>query len=64
MKQAVHKISDIYHPVDLETGKLKGVEAVSDSLDQCFAEIEIVATEAKLSERSLKKNQEGQKRCG
>ena len=55
MKQAVHKIGDIYHPVDLETGKLKGVEAVSDSLDQCFVEIKTVATEAKLSERSLKK---------
>ncbi|MCP4342007.1 MAG: hypothetical protein GY799_24780 [Desulfobulbaceae bacterium] len=55
MKQAVHKIGDIYHPVDLETGKLKGVEAVSDSLDQCFAEIETIAAEAQLSERSLKK---------
>jgi len=55
MKQAVHKIGNTYHPVDLETGELKGVEEVSDSLDQCFAEIETVAAEAKLSERSLKR---------
>lgn len=55
MKQTVRKIGDIYHPVDLSTGKLKGVEAVSDSLDQCFAEIETVAAEAKLSERNLKR---------
>jgi len=55
MKQAVRKMGDIYHPVDLETGKLKGVEKVSAALDQCFAEIEIVAAEARLSERSLKR---------
>ncbi len=55
MKQAVHKIGDIYHPVDLEYGKLKGTEDIAKSLNQCFAEIEAVATEAKLSERSLKR---------
>jgi len=55
MRQAMRKISNIYHPVDLETGKLKGVEDVSDSLDQCFAEIESIAAEAKLAERSLKR---------
>lgn len=55
MKQAMRKISNIYHPVDLETGKLKEVEEVSNSLGQCFDEIETVATEAKLSERSFKR---------
>jgi hypothetical protein len=55
MKQAMLKISNIYHPVDLETGKLKGGEEVSNSLGQCFDEIETVATEAKLSERSFKR---------
>lgn len=55
MKQAVRKIGDIYHPVDLETGKLKGVEEVSDSLDECFTEIATIAVEAKLSERSIKR---------
>ena len=55
MKQEMHKISDIYHPVDLETGKLKRVEDISDSLDQCFAEIETIAEEAKLAERSFKR---------
>ena len=28
MKQEMRKISEIYHPVNLETGKLKGVEDV------------------------------------
>ena len=51
----MRKISDIYHPVNLETGRLKSVKEVSDSLDQCFAEIETVAAEAKLAENSLKR---------
>jgi len=55
MRQAIRKISDIYHPVDLETGRLKGVEEVSDSLDRCFVEIETVAAEAKLTGNSLKR---------
>jgi len=55
MRQAVRKISNIYHPVDLDAGKLKGVEEISDSLNQCFTEIENVSEEAKLSERSLKR---------
>lgn len=61
MKQEMRKISEIYHPVDLETGKLKGVEEVSDSLDQCFAEIETIAADASLSERSLKKIKKAKK---
>lgn len=55
MRRAMRKISDIYHPVNLETGRLKSVKEVSDSLDQCFAEIETVAAEAKLAENSLKR---------
>lgn len=55
MRQAVRKISNIYHPVDLETGKLKSGEGISDSLNQCFTEIETVAEKAKLSERSFKR---------
>ena len=55
MKQAVRKISNIYHPVDRETRKLKRSEEISNSLNQCFTEIETVSEEAKLSERSLKR---------
>ena len=55
MKQAVRKIGDLYHPVDLETGELKKADDVSDSLNQCFAEIETVAAEAELSEQSFKR---------
>ena len=55
MKQAIRKIGALYHPLDLETGKLKSPDEISNSLDQCFAEIEIVATEAKLSAQSLKR---------
>lgn len=61
MKQEMRKISEIYHPVNLETGKLKGVEEVSGSLDQCFAEIETIAADASLSERSLKKIKKAKK---
>jgi len=61
MKQAIHKIGELYHPVDLETGKLKGPEEISNSLDQCFAEIETVAIEAELSEQSLKRIKKAQK---
>lgn len=55
MKQAIRNIGVLYHPVDLETGKLKSSDEVSNSLDQCFAEIETVATEAELSTQSLKR---------
>ncbi len=61
MKQAIHKIGELYHPVDLETGELKSPDGISKSLDQCFAEIETVAIEAELSNQSLKKIQKAQK---
>jgi hypothetical protein len=55
MKQAMRKIGDLYHPVDLETGQLKDPEEISKSLNDCFTEIETVAIEAKLSAQSLKR---------
>lgn len=55
MKQAVRKIGELYHPVDLESGKLKTPDEVSDSLNRCFAEIETVAAEAELSDQSFKR---------
>ncbi len=55
MKDEIHMISEVYHPVDLNTGKLKDVEEVSKSLHQCFCKIEAVASEAKLSEVSIKR---------
>ena len=61
MKSAIHMISDVYHPVDLKTGKLRSAEEVSESLNQCFCEIEAVASEAKLSEASFKRIKKAQK---
>ena len=61
IKDAIHTISDTYHPVDLKTGKLKDAEEVSESLHQCFCEIEAVASEAKLSEASVKRIQKAKK---
>ncbi len=61
MKQAIRKIGDLYHPLDLETGKLKSPEEISNSLDQCFAEIETVATKAELSAQSLKRIKKAKK---
>lgn len=55
MTAAIQKISDTYHPVDIETGKLKDAEEVSKSLKECFSQIETVASEANLSEPSLKR---------
>lgn len=61
MKEAIQQIGDSYHPVDLETGKLKEAEEVSEALKRCFSQIEAVACEAKLSESSLKRIQKAKK---
>lgn len=61
MKQAIRKIGDTYHPVDLETCQLKTTEEVSDSLEQCFTEIETVAAEAELSEQSFNRIKKAKK---
>ena len=42
MKEAVEKISNTYHPVNIEIRELKKAEDVSESLNQCFGEIETV----------------------
>lgn len=55
MKEAIRGISKAYHPVDLETGKLKEADDVSESLEQCFSEIETSASEANLKESSWKR---------
>jgi len=55
MKEAIKGISKAYHPVDLETGKLKEADEVSESLAQCFSEIETSASEANLKESSWKR---------
>jgi len=61
MKEAIQKISKVYHPVDLETGELRQTNEVSESLNNCFNEMEAVASEANLLERSLKKIQKAKK---
>ncbi len=53
--QAIRGISEVYHPYDLETGKPRSAEDVSSALEKQFSEIEKVADEAELPERSLKK---------
>jgi hypothetical protein len=55
MKEAVRQIGRVYHPVDLETGKVKDTEEVSKALEGCFSEIEAVAADANLLDRSLKR---------
>jgi hypothetical protein len=55
MKEVVHKIGAAYHPVDIETGKMKEADEVAEELRQCFVEAEEVASEARLPERSLKR---------
>jgi len=54
-KQAIRGISQVYHPYDLETGAPRSAEEVSAALEKQFSEIEKVAAEAALPERSLKK---------
>jgi len=61
MKEAIQNISKVYHPVDLETGKLRQADQVSESLNDCFESMESVASEAKLLDRSLKKIQKAKK---
>jgi hypothetical protein len=55
MQDAIRRIGDAYHPVDLETGKLRSTEEVAGLLNQCFYEIETVACEAQSSEASFKR---------
>jgi len=54
-RKAIQDISAAYHPYDLETGTAKSAEEVASALEECFVEIEEVASEAKLPERCLKK---------
>ena len=54
-KQTIQGISATYHPYDLETGAARSAEEVASSLEQHFAELETVATEANLPERCVKK---------
>jgi hypothetical protein len=61
MKAMVEKISDDYHPVDIETGRPKDAEEVSKSLSECFLQIETVASEAALSEPSFKRIRKARK---
>lgn len=61
MKEAIQKISTVYHPVNLETGELRQADAVSESLNDCFQTMETVASDAKLLDRSLKKIQKAKK---
>jgi len=61
MKAMIEKISDSYHPVDIETGMPKDAQEVSDSLNECFLQIETVASEAALSEPSFKRIRKAKK---
>jgi hypothetical protein len=55
VQQAVQGISADYHPYDLETGAPQSAEVVAAALQQHFAELEAVVTEARLSERCVQK---------
>jgi hypothetical protein len=62
--QAIQGIGAAYHPYDLETGAEREAEEVSDSLEKHFAEIETVAEEAQLSERTFKRIAKAKKVVG
>jgi hypothetical protein len=55
VKKAIQDIGDVYHPYDTETGAIRSAEEVSSSLQECFSEIEQVASESSLPERCIKK---------
>jgi len=61
IKEAIQKIGNVYHPVNLETGEPRQADAVSQSLNDCFKEMETVASETKLLDRSLKKIQKAKR---
>ena len=60
-RQAIRGISEIYHPYDLETGEPRSAEEVSAALEKQFSELEAVAAEASLPERSLKQIQKAKR---
>jgi hypothetical protein len=53
VQNANQALSAAYHPYDLETGLLRNSESVSALLEEQFTEIEAVAREANLSDRSM-----------
>jgi hypothetical protein len=61
MKEEIQKIGKVYHPVDIETGKLLETEEISKSLDECFLQIETIANDANLQERSMKRIRKAKK---
>ena len=61
VREAVQGISDDYHPVDIETGKLKTAEEVSKALQQRFSKIEETALEAGLAEPSFNRIKKAKK---
>jgi len=52
---AMRKISEVYHPYDIETGSPKTPEEISSSLNSIFCEIDTIATEAQLPKRCTKR---------
>jgi hypothetical protein len=53
VQNANRALSAAYHPYDLETGLPRNAESVSTPLEEQFTEIETVAREANLSDRSM-----------
>jgi hypothetical protein len=60
-RKAVRGISEAYHPYDLNTGTIRSTQEVSELLHQHFAEIEIVAAQAHLSENCLDRIQKAKR---
>jgi len=51
---SIRGIGECYHPYDLESGAPRDAESVAKSLDAHFDNLETIASEASLSERSVK----------
>jgi len=60
-RKAIRQISKSYHPYDLETGQARNAAMVEESLKKEFKELLEVATEAELSETSIKRIQKAKR---
>lgn len=58
---SIRGISGCYHPYDLETGEPRDAESVAKSLGTHFDNLETIAAEASLSERSVKNIQKARR---
>lgn len=52
MKEAINRISVVYHPYDLDTGAIRSPQDLEQQLTACFAVIDAIAERAQLSDKT------------